>query len=105
MFGRIGIAQSVAWLACALFVSPASAVAAPAVVGFDDLPAGTAIGAQYAAQGLHFGERPASGPPGGAFVATASGQARSAPNVATLAYDAFNDFSSSWIKFDKQQSE
>src|SRR4051794_33742599 len=104
MFRRIAIAHGAAWIACAFVVSPAFAVATPVAVGFDDLAPGTAIGTQYVAQGLRFGERPATGPAGGAFTATASGQARSAPNVATLAYDAFNDFSSAWIKFDKQQS-
>ena len=104
MFRRI-LPPGLAWLACLFVLAPASAFAAPAVIGFDDLPPGTAIATQYASQGVRFGERPASGPAGGAFGATASATARSAPNVATLAFDAFNDFSSSWIKFDKQQSE
>ncbi len=88
--------------ALALAVSPAAA--ATTVIGFDDQPSGTVIGEQYAALGVHFGPSPFAGLSGG-FTAAARAQSRSAPNVATFAYNPGTDFSSSWIKFDKQQSK
>jgi hypothetical protein len=98
--GMIGVGVVVA--ALALAVSPATA--AITTVGFDDQASGTAIGEQYAALGVHFGPSPFAGQSGG-FTAVARAQARSAPNVAAFAYDTGMDFSSSWIKFDKQQSK
>jgi List-Bact-rpt repeat protein len=97
--GTIGVGVVVA--ALALAASPA--IAATTTVGFDNQPGGTAIGEQYAALGVHFGPSPFQGQSGG-FTADARAQARSAPNVAAFAYDPGTDFSSSWIKFDRQQS-
>ena len=97
--GVIGAAVVVAVLALA--VSPAAA--ATTTIGFDDQPSGTAIGEQYAALGVHFGPSPFAGQ-SGAFTADARAQARSPKNVAAFAFDPQTDFSSSWIKFDKPQS-
>ena len=92
-----------ACLFVALVLTPHPAAAAPTVIGFDDAPSGTAVGERYAALGVHFGPSPFGGVSGDA-TADVRAQARSAPNVAALAYDVMNDFSSTWIKFDKQQS-
>jgi hypothetical protein len=97
--GATGVAVVVA--ALALAVSPATA--ATTTVGFDDQPSGTAIGEQYAALGVHFGPSPFAGQSGG-FTADARAQARSPQNVAAFAFDPQTNFSSSWIKFDKPQS-
>ena len=94
--GLCALAGAVAALAL-----PAAAPAA--VISFDDLPATTVVGEQYAALGVHFGPSPFPDQNGTVTVTARPGQAHSAPNVGGLAYDAGTDFSSSWIKFDKQQ--
>lgn len=86
----------------AVAVSPAAA--AITSIGFDDQPSGTALGEQYAALGVHFGPSPFPSLSGG-FTAVARSPNHSVPNVAAFAYDAGTDFSSSWIKFDQQQSQ
>ena len=72
----------------------------PAVIGFDDVPAGTVVDDEYAARGVRFGPSPFAGI-SGVLTTVAKGQARTAPNVAGFAYSAPNDFSSSWIRFDE----
>jgi hypothetical protein len=91
-------------LACALSVGFAAPAAQAVVLGFDVLASGTPIDEQYAALGVHFGPSPFPGVSGKLTAAARPvGQARSAPNVAALAYDPNDDFSSSWIHFDKAQ--
>ena len=81
----------------------AASAAAGAVIGFDDVPAGTVIDEEYAGQGVRFGPSPFPGT-SGAFTAVAKMQARSSPHVAAFAYDAGTDFSSSWIRFEPKQT-
>jgi hypothetical protein len=73
------------------------------VIGFDDQASGTVLDEQYAALGVHFGPSPFAGVSGKLTALKRLSQARSGPNVAALAYDAGEDFSSSWIRFDKPQ--
>src|SRR5688500_8503369 len=93
-------------LLAGLLVAAAAGLVAPAaeavVLGFDELGPGTLIDEAYAAQGGHFGQSPFPGTTG-PFTAQARPQARSAPNVAAFSHDPGTDFSSSWIKFDRQQ--
>ena len=81
----------------------AATTAQAVVVNFDDQPSATVLDEQYAALGVHFGPSPFPGQSGKLTAISRPGRARSAPNVAALAYDAGTDFSSSWIHFDKQQ--
>ncbi len=89
-------------VACALGV--AAPVAPAAVIGFDDQPASTVLGEQYASTGVHIGPSPFAGQSDALTVVARPAQARSGPNVAALSYDAQTDFSSGWIRFDKPQS-
>ncbi len=82
----------------------ATATAQGASIGFDDLPPGTRVAEQYASQGVHFGVSPFVGISGG-FVAAVSDRGASAANAAALDYDSGTDFSSSWIRFDRQQAQ
>ncbi len=88
-------------LACAASLAFAAPDAQAVVLGFDEHPSGTVLDEQYATAGVHFGPSPFPGT-NGKLTALAR-PARSAPNVAALAYDAGMDFSSSWIHFDKPQ--
>ena len=93
-------AAAAAIVVLGLAFAPGSAGAA--VIGFDELAAGTAVDEEYAAQGVRFGPSPFAGTTG-PFTASARPQARSAPNVAAFTYDPGTDFSSSWIRFERQQ--
>ena len=95
----LGVTTVVCGIALAASVPAAEAAA----VGFDEVAAGTVLDEQYAALGVHFGPSPFAGQTG-KLTAVGSRPNRSAPNVAALAYDAFNDFSSSWVSFDKAQN-
>ena len=66
----------VAWLFVALVLAPSPATAATTVIGFDDVPSGTAVGERYAALGVHFGPSPFDAISGGA---TADVRPRHAP--------------------------
>ena len=100
--GAVVAAAAIAlWMALAVLAA-ASGRAATTVIGFDDQAAGTALGEQYAALGVHVGPSPFPEQTG-ALTVVARPQARSAPNAAAFAYDPGSDFSSSWIRFDKQQ--
>jgi Ca2+-binding RTX toxin-like protein len=89
---------------CAVCLAIGVPAASAAVIGFDDQPSGTVIDEQYASLGVHFGPSPFAGVSANVTaVARPAPQARSAPNAAAFAYDSFNEFSSSWIRFDKPQ--
>ncbi len=90
-------------VACTLALVVAAPAASAAVIGFDDLPSGTVVDEQYAALGVHFGPSPFAGQSGKFTAVSRPAQARSASNVAAFAYDPGMDFSSSWIRFDKEQ--
>jgi hypothetical protein len=85
----------------ALLALPACAGAA--VIGFDDVAAGTLVDDEYAARGVRFGPSPFPDV-SGAVTTIAKPQARSGPHVAAFAYDVQTDFSSSWIRFEEPQS-
>ncbi|MCW2952516.1 MAG: hypothetical protein JWQ48_1686 [Conexibacter sp.] len=87
---------------CAFALAGGSAAARPVVVGFDDLPAGTTVGEQYAALGVSFGQT-AFGASDAKPTVVASPQASSAPQAGQLHYDPFNDFSSVDVRFDLPQ--
>ena len=87
-----------------LALAVASPAAPAAVIDFDDLPAGTLVDEEYAERGVHFGPSLFPGE-SGAVTTIAKPQARSAPNVAGLAYDMGTDSSSSWIRFDEPQTQ
>jgi hypothetical protein len=89
-------------LAVAAAAPPAHS--APVTIGFDDLPAGSSANEAYAARGIHFGITPQGGAEG-AVTVVATAQARSAPNAGAYAYDALNDFSRAWLRFDTPQSQ
>ena len=96
---HLGIASFASVVALAISASAAHGV----VVGFDEQPSGTVLDEQYSALGVHFGPSPFPGTTGKLTALSRPGQARSAPNVAALAYDVGTDFSESWIRFDKPQ--
>ncbi len=100
---RLGVAAWLIGFTCAL--GGAAPIASAAVINFDEQPASTVLGEQYAAGGVHIGTSPFPDQSGALTVVAKPGLARSGSNVAALNYDLQTDFSSSWIRFDKPQSK
>jgi hypothetical protein len=103
MEGPRPVRRLVAGVVSAVLLAIAAPAASAAVIGFDDQSAGTVLDEQYASLGVHFGPSPFPGDSGKFTAVARPGQSRSAPNVAAFAYDPGTDFSSSWIRFDRQQ--
>ncbi len=99
------VAAGLGGVLCTVSLAIAPAVASAAEIGFDDQSSGTVLDDQYAALGVHFGPSPFAGQSGKFTAVARPSQARSGPNVAAFAYDPAQDFSSSWIRFDKPQAK
>jgi hypothetical protein len=89
--------------ACILSLTGMATAANAVVINFDEQASTTVLDEQYAGLGVHFGPSPFAGQSGKLTALARPAQARSGANVAAFAYDAGDDYSSSWLHFDKPQ--